>query len=444
MKKYVCLVLIFVFMFTLAACGAPSDSTPLPEQVQNVLPSSEPSPTIAVDSPSNSADSNVPLDKSAFPSSGISMSEDEGCSYFEETMYFPEDATDGDALFTLHYTLPVFSDELMCNTNANAAVYEYKEELITRIAEEYLPFVDGEAGAFTVSSFVTRSDEYINIFFTESLSFGGADEETSLHITVLDGNGERLSLASAAAVYEAEPLVAQQIFNQIQSDNDTLAVYGDITVDDISRSIDIYSMFYAAEEGFGIVMSAGSIAPEEEGSLTFIIPSSAFYPACVGDVITTDEYSRLIEPLNILAAACALDYSDFDVSSPSPYIVSSFMNRIITSGTEQTAYTAISRSDYEQIYRSYFASSVPDGVYTDGDGTYADNDSVMLPIYPHADYIFRIDDAVSSGDEITFYGMICFGTPGTADAHELTAASVSVIRSENSACGFIFSSLRLR
>lgn len=444
MKKYVCIVLISAFIFALGACNAPVSDTPEPESVQSVSSSSEPSPTITVDSPSVGADSNEPLDAAAFPSSGTNMSEADGCSYCEETVYFPEDATNDNALFTLHCTLPTFSNELMCASGTNAAVDEYKDELITRIAEEYLPFVDGEAGVFTVSSFVTRSNEYINIFFAESVSFGGAEEEASLYITVLDESGERLSLASAAAVYEAEPLAAQQIFNQIQSDNDTVAVYGDITVDDISRSIDIYSLFYAAEGGFGIVMSAGSIAPEEEGLLTFIIPSDAFYPACVGDIITSDEYSRLIEPLNILAAACALDYSDFDAANPSPYIVSSFMNRIITSGTEHTAYTAISRSDYEQIYYSYFASSVPDGVYTDGDGTYADNDSVMLPIYPHADYIFRIDDAAASGDEVTFYGMICFGTPGTADAHELTAASVSVVRSEASACGFIFNSLRLR
>lgn len=444
MKKYVCLVLIFAFMFTLTACASPSDGTPLPEQVQNVPSANTPAPANTDDPPSSDADSAIVPVLDSFPSSGISMSENEGCSYCTETVYFPEDATDGDALFTLQCTLPVFSDELMCNTDANTAVYEYKDELITRIAEEYLPFVDGEAGRLTVTSAVTRCNEYINIFLFEAVSFGDADEDVSLRIIVLDENGERLSLASAAAVYEAEPLAAQQIFNQIQSLDEAKSLYGDITVDDISRSIDIYSMFYAALDGFGIVMSAGSIAPEGEGMLAFIIPISAFYPACVGDTITADEYSRIIEPLNLLAAACALDYSDFDASNPSPYIASSFMNRIITSGAEQTAFVAIARDDYEQIYRSYFASSVPDGMYTDGDGTYADGESIILPVYPHADYIFRIDDAASSGDEITFYGMICFGTPGTADAHELTAASVSVVRSENSACGFIFNSLHLR
>ncbi len=444
MKKYVCLVLIFAFIFTLCACTALSDSTPAPEQVQNVPSSAEPTPTATVISPDSASPDAESSAEAYFPSNGTLMREDEGCSYSAETVYFPEDSSDGDALFTLCCTLPTFGSELMCGSNANAAVYEYKDELITRIAEEYLPFVDGEAGKFSVTSTVTRCNEYINIFLFESVSFGDFDEEASLHIIVLNENGERLSLASATAVYEAEPLAAQQIFNQIQLLGESTSVYGDITVDDISRAIDIYSLFYAATDGFGIVIGAGSIAPEGEGMLTFVIPKSAFYPACVGDIITADEYSRMVQPLNLLAAACALDYSDFDVTNPSPYILSSFMTRIITLGTEQTAFVAIARDEYERIYYSYFASPVPEGIYTDGDGTYSENESVILPVYPHADYIFRIDDAVSSGDEITFYGMICFGTPGTADAHELTAASATVVRDEDSACGFTFTSLRLR
>ena len=35
-----------------------------------------------------------------------------------------------------------------------------------------------------------------------------------------------------------------------------------------------------------------------------------------------------------------------------------------------------------------------------GDGTYAEGGSVMLPVYPHADYVFRIDDAAAEGDPL--------------------------------------------
>lgn len=260
---------------------------------------------------------------------------------------------------------------------------------------------------------------------------------------VLDAFGERLSLASAAMVYEAEPLAAQQIFNMIEA-SPSAAAYGDVTVDTIALAIDIYSGFFAAEQGYGVIIPAGTIAAEEQGALSFIIPKDAFYPECVGETITAAEYERLRGPLNDLAAACALDYSDFDSSSPAPYVASTFMTRLLTRGTEDTRSVAVNREEYERAYYSYFASAVPESVYSDGDGTYAEGGSVMLPVYPHADYVFRIDDAAEEGDNVTVYGMICSGTPGTAEAYELTYASALLTRDNSAACGFVLVNMQLR
>ena len=239
------------------------------------------------------------------------------------------------------------------------------------------------------------------------------------------------------------PLAAQQIFNMIEA-SPSSATYGDVTVDTIALAIDIYSGFFAAEQGYGIIIPAGAIAAEEQGALSFIIPKDAFYPECVGETITAAEYERLRGPLNDLAAACALDYSDFDSSSPAPYVASAFMTRLLTRGTEDIRSVAVNREEYERAYYSYFASAVPESVYSDGDGTYAEGGSVMLPVYPHADYVFRIDDAAAEGDNITVYGMICSGTPGTAEAYELTYASALLTRDNSAACGFVLVNMQLR
>ena len=120
------------------------------------------------------------------------------------------------------------------------------------------------------------------------------------------------------------------------------------------------------------------------------------------------------------------------------------MNRLLTRGTEDTRSVAVNREEYERAYYSYFASAVPESIYSDGDGTYAEGGSVMLPVYPHADYVFRIDDAAAEGDNITVYGMICSGTPGTAEAYELTYASALLTRDNSAACGFVLVNMQLR
>ena len=439
MKRFVCMFIIAALGLALCACTHTPASVPTPAPAEPYSSPAAPQFSLIPATPAPQESGNM---ADVFAHGGTELGEADGVTYSEERVFYPEGADEASALFTLEYTLPVFGGGFIGADNANAEVAEYKDELLTRAAEEYLPYADGEGAAYArVASRVTRAGGLTNIFLSEAAVFGDAD--TKLSAIVLDAFGERLSLASAAMVYEAEPLAAQQIFNMIEA-SPSAATYGDVTVDTIALAIDIYSGFFAAEQGYGVIIPAGAIAAEEQGALSCIIPKDAFYPECVGETITAAEYERLRGPLNDLAAACALDYSDFDSSSPAPYVASAFMNRLLTRGTEDTRSVAVNREEYERAYYSYFASAVPESVYSDGDGTYAEGGSVMLPIYPHADYVFRIDDAAAEGDNITVYGMICSGTPGTAEAYELTYASALLTRDNSAACGFVLVNMQLR
>ncbi len=438
MKRFVCLFIIAALGLALCACTHTPASVPTPAPAESPA-----APQFSL-IPATPAPQESGSMADIFAHGGTELGEADGVTYYEERVFYPEGAAEASALFTLEYNLPVFGGGFIGADNANAEVAEYKDELLTRAAEEYLPYADGEGAAYArVISRVTRADGLTNIFLSETAVFGDADADTKLGAMVLDAFGERLSLASAAMVYEAEPLAAQQIFNMIEA-SPSAATYGDVTVDTIALAIDIYSGFFAAEQGYGVIIPAGTIAAEEQGALSFIIPKDAFYPECVGETITAAEYERLRGPLNDLAAACALDYSDFDSSSPAPYVASAFMTRLLTRGTEDIRSVAVNREEYERAYYSYFASAVPESVYSDGDGTYAEGGSVMLPVYPHADYVFRIDDAAAEGDNVTVYGMICSGTPGTAEAYELAYASALLTRDNSAACGFVLVNMQLR
>ena len=373
---------------------------------------------------------------------GTALGEADGVKLVTRTVFYPEGADEGAAFFRLDYTIPSFEDSFVGSEKANLAIAQYEEELLELVSNELLPYADGEGGAHTVvDCYVESVLGFTNIFFTQTNSFGD-NLETSLSAIVLSQAGERLSLAAAAGVYDVEPLAAQQIFNIIGSDPES--TFGDVTVDDIALAIDIYSGFFASASGFGVILEDGMLSEAGSGPMTFIIPRAAFYPDCVGDVITADEYASLVGPLNDLVAACALDYAGFEASSADPYIVSVFMTRRFTAGTEQTRFVAVDIAEYERVYASFFASPLPEDIYTQSDGTYLDGSSVMLPVYPRAAYALRIDDAVSEGDTVTLYGMICFGAPGTAESGELSAAAVTLKRSQGSACGFTFASLELR
>lgn len=439
MKRFVCMFIIAALGLALCACTHTPASVPTPAPAESPA-----APQFSLIPATPAPQESGSMADIFAHGGGTELGEADGVTYSEERVLYPEGADEASALFTLEYTLPVFGGGFIGADNANAEVAEYKDELLTRAAEEYLPYADGEGAAYArVISRVTRADGLTNIFLSETAVFGDADADTKLGAMVLDAFGERLSLASAAMVYEAEPLAAQQIFNMIEA-SPSAATYGDVTVDTIALAIDIYSGFFAAEQGYGVMIPAGTIAAEEQGALSFIIPKDAFYPECVGETITAAEYERLRGPLNDLAAACALDYSDFDSSSPAPYVASAFMTRLLTRGTEDIRSVAVNREEYERAYYSYFASAVPESVYSDGDGTYAEGGSVMLPVYPHADYVFRIDDAAAEGDNVTVYGMICSGTPGTAEAYELTYASALLTRDDSAACGFVLVNMQLR
>lgn len=430
--------LAFILSFGLLLCACADTNSPAltPEPVDETESPAPESVATPDAEQGNERIANLP------EGSGSELSESDGVSYTSETVFYPEGADESTALFTLSCELPTFSDPYPNADEANAEISEYKDELLTRVSEEYLPYADGESAAgATVTSSVKSANGYTNVFLLESVMFGEDNTENTLGVLVLDENGERLSLASAAMVYDASAIAAQQIFNL--SETEGSVTYGDITVDSIESALDIYSLFFAADSGYGVIFPAGTIAPEEDGMLSYIIPKDAFYPECVGETITAAEYEAIIAPLNALSAACAADFSDFDSANPSPYTVSAFMTRLFTSGNEGTAFVSVDKGEYEETYNEYFASSLPDGIYTEGDGTYLSENAVMVPVYPHTDYVFVIDSAEENGGTLSISGMICCGTPGTADTYELTSATAELVRAEGTESGFIFSSLSL-
>jgi hypothetical protein len=373
------------------------------------------------------------------------LTEADGVSFADKTVLYPEDATEDTAQFRLDYTLPVFGDAFPAFEAMNGQVALYEGELLERVSAERLPFADtAEGGALPYTRVECRAERaggYVNIYMYEFTSFGG-DEELLPRILVLGSDGSRESLASVTGIYDVEAVAAQQVFNLIDANRS--AYYGDITLDDIPAALDLYAGFFMTDEGYGLVAAPGTLAPESDGMLIFLVDRSAFYPDVVGSVLSAEEYEAIRGPLDTLISACGMDYSGFDSSAPSAFIATSFMTLLLTEGSEDALYVPVERSVYEQTYSWYFSASMPADFADTGDGTYLDGETYMLPVHPHGTWSLRIDEAVCTDTGVTLYGMILYGVPGTSDSGELCAATVVLTASGSSPMGYTFGSVELR
>lgn len=391
-----------------------------------------------------------PSDDAAAPSPSPAESADitlRGVSATERTVYYPDGATEADAQFRLTYVLPAFEGEGEPCAACNEAVSLYEEELLERVSAERLPYADAADGFVPYTRVTCRVEEcrgFINVFLYEYTSFDAAEGEELLpRILVLSPEGERASLYSATGCYDADAVAAQQVFNLI--DANRAAYYGDITLDDIPASLDLYSGFFVTNDGFALVSPPGTLAPEAEDESTFFIDKEAFYPAVAGDVITFAEYEALSAPLGLAAAACGLDYAGFTNGAPNAYTASSFMTLLLTSGDEDMLYLPVSKAEYEAEFAKYFSVLPADVADTDvNDGTFLDGENYMLPVYAHPYWAVRIDDSVRTGTGLVLYGMILYGTPGTSDAGELCAVTVTLEGDASVPAGYRFQSVELR
>ena len=87
---------------------------------------------------------------------------------------------------------------------------------------------------------------------------------------------------------------------------DPSAYYGDLTIADVSESLDLYNGFSVAEEGYTLYVQPGVLAADESNGrpLEFSFGRNALYPDFVGDLITVEEYEALLPQLFALASHC--------------------------------------------------------------------------------------------------------------------------------------------
>ncbi|HWQ58849.1 MAG TPA: hypothetical protein VN540_07480 [Clostridia bacterium] len=375
------------------------------------------------------------------------LTEADGVTIAEKTVLYPEDATEENAQFRLDYALPVFGDAFPANAAMNEQISLYEEELLERVSAERLPYADAAGGGtipYTrVECRAEQAGPYVNVYLYEFTSFGEG-EEMLPRILVLGPDGARESFASVTGIYDVEAVAAQQVFNLIDANRS--AYFGDITLDDIPNALDLYAGFFVTEDGYGLVAAPGTLAPEGDGMLVFLVDRSAFYPDVVGTVISAEEYEAIRGPLDTLVSACGMDYAGFDSSAPGAFIATAFMTLTLTTGAEGALYVPVSKADYEETYLWYFSGALPTDFAQAGDGTYFDGaaGNYMLPVHPHGIWSFRIDEAVRTDTGLVLYGMILYGVPGTADSGELCAATVTLTASGESPIGFRFAGVEMR
>lgn len=418
-KRLLAACLAAFLVFSLSACkeDVPALDVGSESVISTPAPTEEPQETPAADAPGEAIVS----------------------SFKEQTLFFPEGSDTETADYVLTYSLPLFPE----GDGRNEAVSLYEEELIDRVREERLPLADrveGEAAPSTAVSWevtdaLLGGSEYTAILFLETVYFGEA-KEVIPHALVLDSAGTEYSFAALSGQYEPEALVAQQIFNEIDRNGD--AYYADIAPEDVRLALDLVSGFTVSETGYTFYIRAGVLAPEEQGILSFTVERSALYPAAVGDALSTEEYEHLLPGFAAIAAACAPNYEGFTGGSPSPYAASAFMTYMLTTGEEEGYFAEVTEADYAAAFASYFTGSLPGDLAALGDGTAYENGVYRIPIHPRAPYAFRMDDAVRTAEGLTVYGMLLSGTPGTAQASELAAVSLTLKADAAAPLGFRF------
>ena len=264
------------------------------------------------------------------------------------TLYYPEGTTEADAAYKLTYELPAFSEADAAGAAMNAAVENWRQELLTRVETERLPLADRVEGDDLPGTQVT------------SLCI---EAETPL------GSG----------VYDPLPLAAQQVWNIISMDPS--AYYGDLTIEDVSESLDLYNGFSVAEEGYTLYVQPGVLAADESNGapLEFSFGRNALYPDFVGDLMTAEEYEALLPQLFALASHCGPGFQSWQGE----------------------------------------AFDSPEA-FTHG---------------------FRLDAASLQGDVLTLRGQLIQGVPGELEATEVAAAQLTLSR--DGAAGWQLASLAL-
>ena len=337
------------------------------------------------------------------------------------TLYYPEGAEADTARFMLELRLPVFQGA------ADEAIAEYEEELNTRITAELLPLAEREGGFIPnmrVEPSVFRAElpngEYTNVMLSETVSFlEDGEPERGRHLIVLDSDGNEQSLASVSGLYSPEDTVAQQIWNIIAGDG---SYYSDLTQEDIAEHLDLYNGFSVGDEGYTVYLPAGTVADESMGEQEFSFGQNALYPDFVGDVITAEEYARILPMLNAAAAACGPDFTS--LLTPEGELGPAYCREYLLRGRDSRTVT---KNEFLSAYGFPFSHWMPPeenspGVEFMGDGTV--KLTRVTPLYG-----FQSEDATLKENGIlTVTGVLMSGAPGDAGAAAAASASAMFTR----------------
>lgn len=293
------------------------------------------------------------------------------------TLYYPEGATEGDAAYKITYALPAFSGEDAAAAAMNAAVEDWRQELLARVETVRLPLADRVEGAdlpgTQVSSLCIEAEtplgRFTSVLFYEDEWYenqnGAAQRISTL---VFDEMGRECNLAAASGVYDPLPLAAQQVWNIISMDPG--AYYGDLTIQDVRESLDLYNGFSVSEEGYTLYVQPGVLAADESNAapLEFSFGRNGLYPDFVGDLMTAEEYETLLPQLFALASHCGPGFQSWQGEAFDP----------------------------------------PEA-FTHG---------------------FRLDSASLQGEELLLRGQLIQGTPGELEATEIAAAQLTLTREQ--------------
>ncbi|MEA5059726.1 MAG: hypothetical protein VB049_06780 [Candidatus Pelethousia sp.] len=243
------------------------------------------------------------------------------------TVYYPEGTDEATATYQITYTLPTFAAKGPGGEAMDAALTAWLDELFERVETERLPLADRAEGETLPTTEVTYElrdahtplGDFTNVFLYEKSWFETSNApEILLSILVFDADGMECNLASISGAYDPEPIAAQQVWNIIG--RDPASYYGDLELEDISASLDLYNGFAVADEGYTLYVQSGILsANENDGApLEFSFGRNAMYPDFVGEYISAEDYEALLPQFFAVATYCGPSFGNWRVGETLP------------------------------------------------------------------------------------------------------------------------------
>ncbi|MDO5112277.1 MAG: hypothetical protein Q4E65_08230 [Clostridia bacterium] len=352
----------------------------------------------------------------------------------EDAAYYPQgsDPTNADYVFTCAY--PVFSGDFA--ETANEAIARAIEEYRIAVIEERLPYADRAAQAqapYThVTATVAQQDGYTNVCFADESGFGEEAPAHAARTVVLDAKGMETDLYVLSGLYTPEALIAQQIYNQIDAADPQRARYhGDLTIEDIQLTLDLYNGFTVVADGFELILPCGAVEDEAYGISRFTISWASLYPDFVGERMAAADYRALLPTLHTLARACGAENHSFD-GVPDALVATLFMGLLYQDRAEN-GMIIVPQAEYEALAKRYFTDLPAE--LAGGDGMVLQDGAYRIPVTAIAEYGLRVDDCVPDGEDLRLRCVLLYGLPGSANWGELEPVSVKL---QKAADGYLF------